>query len=252
MKILGRAVVAGLMLPWATGAQAAEAPRSDWQFSTTMYVWVSDLEGNLRTAGPVEPVDVDLSYGKVLKHLKFAGMGALQARKDRLIFLADLSYVHLGADSGIGIRDDDLVEADLDATTFTASLLGGYRVAEGKVDVDLMAGGRLVVTDTDLVLSGPLRTVEGDATESWVDPILAAHVGIPIGAKTTLAIYGDIGGFGVGSDLTWQAVIGVQHRIGSNWQLSAGWRHYAVDYDKGQFLYDVKQSGPIIGARFDF
>jgi hypothetical protein len=34
--------------------------------------------------------------------------------------------------------------------------------------------------------------------------------------------------------------------------LTAGWRHFAVDCDKGDFLYDVKQSGPVLGARFEF
>ena len=234
------------LLPLATSAHA----QSDWHFASTFYAWISDLEGNLRPAGPIEPVKVDLSYGKVLEHLKFAGFGAFEVRKDRLIFMTDLTYAHLGASSGIEIRDVDLIDAELDATAFTATLLGGYRVAEGKVDVDLLAGGRLVVSDTDLILSGPQRTVEGDVTKSWIDPIVAVQIGVPVGAKTTLTVYGDVGGGA--SDFTWQTTIGVQHRISSHWHLTAGWRHYEVDYDKGEFLYDVKQSGPVLGARFEF
>jgi hypothetical protein len=252
MKIINKIALAGALLPWAAAAQAEEGSKSDWQFATTMYVWVSDLEGNLRTAGEVQPVAVDLSYGDVLKHLKLAGMGALQARKGRLIFMADLNYVHLGADKGIGIRDDDLLDAELDAAVFTGTALAGYRAVEDKVDLDLMAGGRLVISDNDLKLSGPQRTVEGDVTESWVDPIVAAHLGIPVSSKTTLGIYADVGGFGMASDFTWQTVIGVQHRLSRHWHLSGGWRHYAVDYKKGYFLYDVKQSGPILGVRYDF
>ena len=98
MKAIAKIALASALTPWAAAAQAKEASSTDWQFATTMYVWVSDLEGDLRTAGEVEPVAVDLSYGDVLEHLKFAGMGAFQARKGRLIFMADLSYVHLGAD----------------------------------------------------------------------------------------------------------------------------------------------------------
>lgn len=244
------ALLAATLLSWPVEAKAAGKTASDWRFASTFYVWVSDLEGDLRTAGPVEPVTVDLSYGKVLDHLKFAAMGTFQARKDRLIFLADLSYVHLGASSGIDIRDVDLLDAELDAAVFTATMLGGYRIAEGSVDVDLLAGARLVVSDTDLVLSGPQRTVEGDVTKSWIDPVIAMHIGIPVSQHTTLAVYGDLGAGA--SDFTWQTVIGVQQQISDHWRLSAGWRHYAVDYDKGQFLYDVKQSGPILGARFEF
>ena len=243
-----------MLFPWATAAQAApdETASSDWKFAVTAYAWISDLEGNLRPGGPIEPVAVDLSYGKVLEHLKFAGFGAFQARKDRLILMADISYVHLGTSSGIEIRDADLLDAELDAATFTATMIGGYRITQGPVDVDLLGGARLVVSDTDLLLSGPQRTVEGDATETWVDPVVAAHVGVPVSERTTLTLYGDAGGLGVASDFTWQMILGIQHRVSSHWQLSAGWRHYAVDYHKGDFLYDVKQSGPILGARYDF
>ena len=244
-------VFAGLLLFWAAGARAEETPPpSDWQFAMHLYGWLSDLEGDIRAAGDVEPAEVDLSYGKVLDHLKFAAFGAFEARKGRLIFLSDLTYAHLGASGGIDVRDADLLDAELDSTVFTATLLGGYRVAQGKVDIDLLAGGRLVVNDTELVLSGPLRTVSGEVTETWIDPIIATQIGVPVSDKTSLTFYGDMGAGA--SDFTWQAMAGVRHRISSRWQLTAAWRVYAVDYDKGQFLYDATQSGPVLGARFEF
>ena len=250
MKTIIKTAIAGLLLPWAASAQAADGDSSRWQFSATLYAWVSDMEGNLNASSATQPVHVDLSYGDVLEHLKFAGFGAFQAKKDRLIFLGDMTYANLGATSGIDIRDHDLVDAKLDASTFTATLLGGYRVAEGKVDVDLLVGGRLVVADNDLKLSGPLRTANADVTETWADPIIATHIGIPVAERTTISFYGDMGGGA--SDFTWQALAGVQQQVSSHWKLSAGWRYYSVDYDKGSFLYDVHQSGPIFGARYDF
>jgi opacity protein-like surface antigen len=235
-----------LSAAWSTAAQA----QSDWQFAGSFYAWISDLEGDIRASGPVEPVQVDLSHSKVLEHLKFAGFGLFEAHKGHFVAMTDLTYAHLAASSGIEVRDVDLLEADLDASAFTATVLGGYRVAEGSVNADLLAGARLVNSDTDLVLSGPQRTVEGDVTETWIDPILATHIGIPVSSKTTMTFYGDMGGGS--SDFTWQAIIGLQYRLSSHWQLTAGWRHFAVDYDKGDFLYDVKQSGPVLGARFEF
>jgi opacity protein-like surface antigen len=250
MKGFAKAAAVGLLLPWAASAQAAEQNSPECQFAGTFYAWLSDFEGNLNSTSATQPVAVDLSSGDVLKHLKFGAFGSFQAKKDRLILIGDFTYAHLGAEKGIAIRDVDLVDAELDASTFTSTILGGYRVADGPVDVDLMIGGRIVVADTDLKLTGPQRTVEGDVTETWIDPIVATHVGIPVTRKTTLALYGDIGGGS--SDLTWQALAGIQHQISSQWLLSAGWRYYSVDYDKGAYLYDVTQSGPILGARFEF
>ena len=84
--------------------------------------------------------------------------------------------------------------------------------------------------------------------KTWIDPIVAAQIAVPVSGGTTLTLYGDMGAGS--SDFTWQASAGVRHRIGSRWELVAAWRHYAIDYDKGDFLYDVKQSGPVVGARF--
>lgn len=235
---------------WPAAAQASGEQSSDWRFAATFYGWVSDLEGNLNTSPATQPVEVDLSYGKILDNLKFAAFGSFEARKDRLVLMSDLTYAHLGASGGLDVRDVDLLDAELDATTSTATLLAGYRVAQESVTVDLLAGGRLVYTKTELVLSGPQRTVEGEVSETWIDPLVAAQVGVPVSAKTNLTFYGDMGAGA--SDFTWQAIVGVQHRISSKWQLTGGWRHYSVDYDKGAFLYDVEQSGPYIGARFEF
>lgn len=250
MKSFTKTAIAGLLLPWAASARAEEARSSDWQFAMHLYGWISDLEGDIRAGGDVEPVEADLSHGDVLEHLKFAAFGAFEARRNRLIFMADMTYAHLGAESGLHVTELDLVDAELDATVFTATLLGGYRVAQGKVDIDLLAGGRMVINDTELVLSGPLRTVSGEVTETWIDPISATQIGVPVSDKTSLTFYGDMGAGS--SDFTWQAMAGVRHRISSRWQLTAAWRVYAVDYDKGQFLYDATQSGPVLGARFGF
>lgn len=228
---------------------AAQGP-SGWRFAATFYAWPSNLKGDVNTSEATHPVKVDLSHFDVLDHLKFAAFGSLEARKDRLVVLSDLTYAKLGASTGIEVRDVDLIDVELNAATFTATLLGGYRVAEGQFDIDLLAGGRLVINSTDLVLSGPQRTVEGEVTETWVDAIIATQIGVPVSSKTSLSLYGDMGGGA--SDFTWQLSAGVSHRVSERWALTAGWRYYSVDYDKGAFLYDVTQHGPVIGARFEF
>ena len=64
--------------------------------------------------------------------------------------------------------------------------------------------------------------------------------------------YGDIGGFGVGSHLTWQLLGGVQYDVSSRWSLSAGWRHLDINYDHKGFVFDAAMDGPILGAVYKF
>lgn len=44
----------------------------------------------------------------------------------------------------------------------------------------------------------------------------------------------------------------VNYQVSRKTKLSAGWRHYAVDYRKDGFLYDVRLDGPVIGATVTF
>src|SRR6185436_1760297 len=99
-----------------------------------------------------------------------------------------------------------------------------YRAMDrGPTYLDLMAGMRLTSSKTKLALAGPVRSVSGDRTETWVDPIIAIRFHAPLAEKWAFVIYGDIGGFGVSSDLTWQLQGAVQYQIGRQWWLAAGW-----------------------------
>ena len=58
-----------------------------------------------------------------------------------------------------------------------------------------------------------------------------------------------IGVLGIGSDITWQLVGGVEYRLNHKMTAGAGWRHFKVNYDHGDFLYNVYQTGPLITFR---
>jgi hypothetical protein len=61
----------------------------------------------------------------------------------------------------------------------------------------------------------------------------------------------DVGGFGVGSDLTWQTILGVGWGFTESGQLDLGWRFLDVDYD-GNFAFDAQYSGPMLGLIWTF
>ena len=243
-----------------TAAAAAEASASEqaettaddkkWKFYTIGYIWLATAKGQTDVIGPVEPVDIDLSLGDIIDGFKFIFMGAAEAQHDRFVVLGDLSFVHLGTEKGIGIRDPDFLEAELDSRTAEITLLGGYRVVnDGPLAVDLLAGGRMNFFETSLQLDGPNRSIEGEVKDEWFDPLIAARVRAPLGEKWGFSLYGDIGGILFGSDITWQGVATVDYQLNRKMNVGVGWRHWKVDYDNGDFLYHVRQSGPIISFR---
>ena len=138
--------------PTDPDAQPPEAPSPDvqmpakkkWEFATIGYIFFAGAHGKTTPRDPFAPVTLDLSFHDVLKAFKFAFMGAAEARNDRLVFLGDLMWVHLGESQGLKIRDVNFADVKIDSKTTAITALGGYRVAnKGPVVVDLMAGGRL-------------------------------------------------------------------------------------------------------------
>lgn len=226
------------------------ADEKKWKFATIGYAWFAHAKGKTDVIGPVEPVDLDLSFGDVIKAFKFAFMGAAEARKDRLVILGDLTFIHLEAKEGIGIRDPDFLDAELDSRTAEITLLGGYRaVKDESFNLDLLAGGRMNFFKTTLQLEGPVRSAEGTEKQKWLDPLIAMRASAPLGGKWSMALYGDIGGIIFGSDITWQGVATVDYQLNRKMTLGAGWRYFKVNYDDGDFLYNVAQSGPMLVFR---
>ena len=60
------------------------------------------------------------------------------------------------------------------------------------------------------------------------------------------------GGFGVSSDFMWDAMASVGYEFNDTFSMTAGYRALSVDYHNNGFVYDVVQSGPILGLVFKF
>jgi predicted transcriptional regulator len=86
----------------------------------------------------------------------------------------------------------------------------------------------------------------------WVDPYVGLRGRYNVTDKVYLGARGDIGGFGVGGDLTWQVFGGLGYVINHWIVIEGGWRHLSVDYDDDEFALDVDFSGPTVSVGFIF
>ena len=78
----------------------------------------------------------------------------------------------------------------------------------------------------------------------------------PLESNWKLGIRGDVGGFGMGSDITWQVFPFVGYRFSKLFEISGGYRALGMDYKTGSgtdaFLYDMVIFGPQLGLVFHF
>ena len=92
----------------------------------------------------------------------------------------------------------------------------------------------------------------GAGSQWWVDPIVGLRGQINITRWLFLAAQGDAGGFGAGSQITWntQATVGVNFT--RNIFAELGYRYMYVDYNKNNFLYQMNSFGLFssLGVKF--
>lgn len=218
-------------------SQAADD--SGWTFKSSMYLFAAGMSGDVTAKGI--KADVDVGFSDVMDNLEFGAMGSFSVARNGWTLNTDIIYIGLGASKGP-------VSVDMDQWVVEPTL--SYRLCDY---FEPFAGVRYNNLSGDF--SGPFgRTPTG--TQDWFDPIIGANFNLPLCEKLSAAMRADIGGFGAGSDLTWQAYPHLDYRISETCSLQVGYRWVYNDYSDGngrnRFAYDVLTQGPQIGLSITF
>jgi hypothetical protein len=203
----------------------------------------------------------------MVDHLDFMGEVHVEARKDKWGIFFDGSYIDLSI-TGTVINHPypslGPLEGKLDLTEWIIELGGLYQVAQWRLEkgravhLDVLGGGRYWELEGDLTLSSPGAgsSFSLSGSEDWIDPFVGLRLGVDLGKNFLVGVRGDIGGFGVGSDVSWNASVLLGYRITGLLSVWVGYRALSVDYENGsgndRFVYDVTKSGPMIGLGFRF
>ena len=224
-----------------SAARAAEP--NAWTFDVSIYGLADSMSGELGI-GPVT-ADVDIGLDDILEDLEFGFMGTVRVGYGRWAFTAEGLY--------LGVEGDAQgVTAELDQWLVEPTL--SYRVSKY---FEPLAGVRYNHLNGELRGPGVLptpRIVTGD--QDWWDPIVGANLTLPVGTTFSLNLRSDIGGFGVGSDLTWQVFPYLGWRFARWGSMQAGYRWLDMDYETGsganRFAYNILNEGAQIGFTFHF
>jgi opacity protein-like surface antigen len=255
LVVKGLLVVAALSMfanAHADPASGAETSPTDWKFSISPYLWAAGIKGTTGTLPGLPDAKVDESFGDIFDNLQFSGMLFYGIRKNRFGLTGDIQYADTLAK---GNNLNPLFGRDeLRSKSFILSALGEYRLHDdGRSKLNILAGARLWAVDTELKLTTgllPGRKISGDKT--WVDPVVGLTGSIDVAPKTFLRGWAFVGGFGVASNITADLFAGVGYRITDSISSTLGYRWVKVDYDSGDFLYDVRQQGIATGLTFTF
>ncbi len=217
-----------------------------WEVIWAPYLWASGLDGQVGVGGNV--VEIDMSFSEIFDHLDYGIFIPVEMRKGRWSAVIELMAAKISGQSAL---PRTLFEtAELESNQMTIEVSPRYRMTRpGPVDVDLIGGFRLWQISSNLVLSDGVDLTTG-LGEMWFDPIFGTRAIAEFRNGFVLQTRGDIGGFGVGSEFTWQLLGVVGYRISSSTTLAGGDRYLKVDFedDDDDFLFDVAMKGFIVGA----
>jgi len=243
-----------LMLIFLLPAHSAAADNDTWHFQLAPYAWLAGQSGRVATIPPLPPADIDIDfYDDILGNINGVLFLVGEARKGRYGIVADVAYV------------DIEIEAPTPGPLFTLltsrtqswiiSVAGLYRLAEKQgTFLDLIGGFRYWSVDSTLSLREGMAAARSFSnTEDWFDPIIGLKGLAPLGdSKFFVSGFLVLGGFGAGSDFMWDANLNLGYRWTETFSTTFGYRYLDVDYEDGNFLYDVSQDGLTLGLSWRF
>ena len=266
-----------------TVATSEAVPPGGWSFRVTPYAWLTGINGTVTANG--RSVSTAMSFVDLVrdsdKLIPF--MGYLEASKGRFSIFGDFFYSDLGfsgekskqVNPVAGLKISAKADAGLETKLTIAQVAAAYDIIHhGNTAVGLYAGARYWHMDADLSLKitgkvdlsnlglqrkGKWAIARSGSTD-WVDPIVGFKVKQALTARDELQLAADIGGFGVGSQFSWQVFGGYSHvwDLGRATQLAAtlGYRILSVDYETGSGTdtrgLDLTLHGPLAGLSLRF
>lgn len=232
-----------------------QSPPSDspWEFRIEPYAWLTGLKGEIGK-GPLA-LDIDQSFTGIVDDLNMAAALQMEVRKGRWGILFDGFYADLG--SSAETRSLLFGEGRVGLKQFLGELELEYRVYENNRSfIDLYGGVRYNTLQLDLGADRIFPPLAPDIALSvdreWADPIIGVRGQWNLSDQWVLAGKGDIGGFGVASEFTWNLQATVGYQFNSTFSTELGYRYFQTDYQDGDFSYDVAEHGLFIGLNFTF
>lgn len=236
---------AGAEIPQASAPGPSDSSQG-WSHSIALYFMAAGLDGETTVKGL--DADVDVSFSDIADYLEIGGMLAYRAETERYAIGLDAVYMGLGAE-----KDKGSLSTEVDVDELVIELDGSWRVDPR---TDLFVGARYWNLSSDVEITGPGPGLSASGDQEWIDPLVGARHTWPFAQDLSLTLRGDIGGFGVGSDFSWQALARVNWQVSSASSLVLGYRVIDVDYQDGsgtdEFRYDVTTSGLLFGLIYTF
>ena len=273
-----------------TEARQSSSPTDPdpWRFNGALYGWAINIGGSVTARG--QTVDTNASTIDLFQKSQSLGglMAYFEADKGKAGMYVDFVYTNLsfGANTTAyrnpiaGLQISASASAALNYKLFIVEVGGVYelfrwqhseasstaidglmafRYWNNSIAASFDASATVDFSRLNFERSFGLAIARSD-TIQWVDPVFGVRVRHQFTPHQEVTVRGDIGGFGLGSQFSWQAVAVYSYawELDGGQKLAAllGFRALGVNYSQGSGLNAVGINetlyGPIIGVSYRF
>ena len=230
----------------------------EWRFEVTPYLWGVGIKGTVNLNNDLAK-SADMSTSNVLGDLKSGAMIAAEAHKGKWGIMGDLVSATLQNSGSVPVRTEYGPATIGDKVTVQQTVLTGaftYTLANTKdAYLDALLGVRAIDVTATLGLTVDGTSIKQSISKktSTVDPIIGAKGRYRIADSTWyIPFYGDIGGGGGTTDLTWQVMAGIGKTFNKVIDASLTYRALYYDMKDGGVLQKTTMLGPQVAVTFKF
>jgi hypothetical protein len=221
----------------------ADEIKDTFVFEITPYLWAASIKGTTASGGEESPpIDSDYSFFS-LDNLDGVFSTTFTARKSQWGFLFDFLYV--------AFEDTFFETTPLQTTPRLEGTVIEFAGAYAPISIDnleVIAGLR----HQDITVSLALLNQKPEQSETWTDPFVGVIYNIPLKGKFDIALRGDLGGFGIESDMAVNAQATIGYQISNTFSVKFGYRYLKVKFEDTDFLYDISLDGFQVGLGIRF
>lgn len=219
---------------------------SNWEFDVAPYIWFSSIKGNVGFLNQTVPVEAE--FKDILDQLSFGILVHGEAQKGSWTIMTDLVYLKIKEEGNL---INGLVRTEVEIDQTILELGAGYTFVNitDFLTLDALFGLRYFGLKPGLTVAQ-----QNDLTKNldFIDPYLGIRFRT-VNEKWINSARFDVGGFGIGSKISWKLNLLIGYQFSDLFSLHLGYQGYDVDYeDDNSFTYDMYTGGIITGFNFNF
>jgi hypothetical protein len=219
------------------------------RYRSNLSLWMAAAEG---TVGKGDfKVETEASFGDIFDKLDFGAGLDFEIGKGPWSLIVFAMYQHFEADAATPRGFDADVDSDF-AVVDISIAYEFFHAPLGKgpaqLSLEAIGGFRWTFVSSGVEINeGILDGRHQDRETNWFDPYVGGRARIDFDRHWNATFMATVGGFGVGSDVSWSAYGQLEYRFDPKWSLFVGYRALAYEYDDDGFTFDVTLHGPVIG-----